>query len=92
MEKCRNVPGPHAKSPLYLNKKYHWMPVTVLGYDPLTRKFNIKFDNGISKSIGRLSLLFFSEDKEKFNERLKLCKHRYAVAEDEIRFYNYVNA
>ena len=67
------------------------MPVYVLDYDSLTRKFKIRFDNGIEKKIGRLSLLFFLEDKNKFNERLKLCKHRYAVAEDEMRFFNYVD-
>ena len=68
--------GPHAKSPLYLNKKYHWVPVVVLDYDSRKKKFFVRLDNGIEKWVGRLSLLFFFEDNAKFNERLKLCKHR----------------
>jgi dynein heavy chain, axonemal len=46
---------------------------------------------GIEKYVGRLSLLFEDEDPDKFKERLELCKSRQQDAEDEIRFFKYVD-
>jgi dynein heavy chain len=36
--------------------------------------------------------MFLSEDQVKFQERVELSKQRQRNADDEIRFYNYVNS
>lgn len=48
--------------------------------------------NGLTKYVGRLSLLFHLEDPEKFKERLQLAKERQEIAEDEMRFYYFVDS
>ena len=46
--------------------------------------------NGIIKYVSRLSLRFHAEDADRFIFRVESAKQRQKVAEDEIRFYNYV--
>lgn len=48
--------------------------------------------SGIIKYVGRLSLMFHEEDSDKFKMRVELAKDRQRVAEDEIRFQNYVDS
>jgi len=44
------------------------------------------------KYVGRLSLQFNEEDPQKFKKRLDLAKERQLTAEDELRFYKYVDS
>jgi len=39
MEAILKTPGPHGKSPVYIDKKYVWIDVIILGYDPGNKKF-----------------------------------------------------
>ena len=84
---------PHAKCPLFdRNKQYTWSNVEVCEYDPITAKFKVRvMTTQVEKWVGRLSLLFLSEDQVKFQERVELSKQRQKNADDEIRFLNYVN-
>jgi len=49
-------------------------------------------ENGMMKYVGRLSLLFHKEDPEKFKQRLREAKERQEIAEDEMRFYHFVDS
>lgn len=45
----------------------------------------------MEKSVNRLSLIFNDEDPEKFNERLSTAKSRQQTAENELRFWKYID-
>lgn len=93
IEKCKNSPPPHAKSPVYVDKKYTWVPVEVLSFDQEKKKYYVKvLENSQRKYVGRLSLLFNEEDPEAFQRRLDLCKDLQLTAEDELRFLKYVDS
>ena len=49
-------------------------------------------DQPTLKYVGRLSLQFHEEDPEKFRLRLEVAKERQFTAEDEMRFYHFVNS
>ena len=67
------------------------MPVTVKSYNKKLEKFLVQVDHsGMEKYVGKLSLLFNDEDVFKFKERLAICKARQHTAEDEIRFFKFV--
>ena len=46
--------------------------------------------SGMQKEVNRLSILFKDEDMDKFRSRLKICKMRQQVAEDDTRFQTYI--
>ena len=46
----------------------------------------------MEKEVNRLSILFRDEDMDKFRSRLKVCKMRQQVAEDDTRFEKYVSS
>jgi hypothetical protein len=48
-------------------------------------------ESGVMKYVKRLSLLFNAEDPFKFRQRVEEAKQRQYTAEDEIRFYKYVD-
>jgi hypothetical protein len=48
--------------------------------------------SGQEKLVTRLSLLFFTEDPEKFKDRVNECKSRQQVVESELRFTNLVDS
>lgn len=63
----------------------------VLDYDNESKKFRIRILlSGKEKMVGRLSLMFNEEDHVKFMERVETGKMRQNRAEDEIRFFKYV--
>lgn len=65
----------------------------VLDYDPKKKKFLVQVLNSrTQKYVGRLSLQFHEEDPEKFRQRVELAKERQTHAEDEMRFYRYVDS
>ena len=65
----------------------------VLDYDPKKKKFLVQvIDQPTLKYVGRLSLRFHEEDPEKFKLRLESAKERQFTAEDEMRFYHFVNS
>ena len=76
-----------------ISHRYVWRDVRVLDYDPKRKKFLIQLgQNGMMKYVGRLSLLFHDEDPEKFKQRLQEARERQEIAEDEMRFYHYVDS
>jgi len=94
LEKCKAKPeATHAKTLVYSNYKYIWADVKVLEYDPKRNKFLVQVVNQPTlKYVGRLSLQFNDEDPQKFKRRLDLAKERQLTAEDELRFYKYVDS
>jgi len=94
LEKCKAKPeAAHAKTLVYSNYKYIWADVKVLEYDPKRNKFLVQVLNQPTlKYVGRLSLQFNDEDPQKFKLRLDLAKERQLTAEDEMRFYKYVDS
>lgn len=91
LKRCKGQPLPHAKSPIYVNKRYLWAGVEILGWNHELQKFIVKIlINGNQKLVSRLSLMFLNEDHAKFMERVQVCKQRQQRAEDEIRFFKYV--
>ena len=93
LKKCKEIPPPHAVSPIYMNKRYVWTGVEIVSFDKKLKKFMVKIMvNGNEKMVSRLSLMFKGEDHAKFMERVQLCKQRQQRAEDEIRFFKYVEA
>ena len=48
--------------------------------------------NGNEKLIGRLSLRFHIEDPIRFQQRVEIAKQRQKNADDELRFFQYVNS
>ena len=84
---------PHAKCPVYdRSKQYSWSNVEVLEYDPATMRFKVRMMSSlVEKWVGRLSLMFLSEDQVKFQERVELSKQRQRNADDEMRFLSYVS-
>lgn len=71
---------------------YIWTDVRVLDYDSKKKKFLIQIvDSGQTKYVGRLSLLFHMEDPELFRQRLRQAKELQEIAEDEMRFYHFVD-
>jgi len=94
IEKCKAKPdATHAKTLVYSNYKYIWADVKVLEYDPKRNKFLVQVVNQPTlKYVGRLSLQFNDEDPEKFKRRVDLAKERQFTAEDELRFYKYVDS
>ncbi len=59
---------PHAKCPIFdKNKLYTWTNVEVIDYDPITCRFKVRvMSTQVEKWIGRLSLMFLTEDQVKF--------------------------
>lgn len=93
VRRCKTLEPPHAKSPIYINKRYIWAGVEILDWYPETRKFLVRILlNGHEKVVSRLSLMFLNEDHAKFMERVQVCKQRQQRAEDEIRFFKYVES
>jgi hypothetical protein len=91
--KCKKMKAPHARSPIFINNKYFWGGVEVLDYDKESKKFKIRILlTGKEKLVGRLSLMFNEEDHAKFMERVETGKMRQNRAEDEIRFFKYVES
>lgn len=91
VRRCKGVEPPHARSPIFINKRYLWAGVEILAWDKETHKFLVKILlNGQEKFVSRLSLMFLIEDHAKFMERVQVCKQRQQRAEDEIRFFKYV--
>ena len=90
--RCKEKSPPHGKSPVYIDKKYTWVPVEVMDYDSEKKKFLVKvLENSQKKYVGRLSLMFNDEDPEEFQARLDLCKDLQLAAEDEMRFLKYID-
>lgn len=93
VRKVKGLEPPHAKSPIYINKRYLWAGVEILGWSKEMNKFLVKILlNGSEKYVSRLSLMFLTEDHSKFMERVQVCKQRQQRAEDEIRFFKYVES
>ena len=91
IKRYKSIEPPHAKSPIYMNKRYLWAGVEIIGWNKEQRKFLVKIMlNGHEKYVSRLSLMFLNEDHAKFMERVQVCKQRQQRAEDEIRFFKYV--
>jgi len=42
LKKCHKIPLPHAKSPIYIDKRYIWTGVEIHSYDKNLKKFRIK--------------------------------------------------
>ncbi len=91
VERYRGDSNAHGKSPVYVDGKYQWVDIQVLGYDPTSDRFEIRTMAGMTKQVNRLSILFRDEDMDKFRSRLKICKMRQQVAEDDTRFQEYVS-
>ena len=73
--------------------RYVWADVKVLDYDAKKRKFLVQvLNNPNLKYVGRLSLMFHEEDPDKFKKRIDEAKERQLAAEDEMRFYRYVDS
>jgi len=67
--------------------------VRVVDYDAKKNKFLIQIiDTGVMKYVKRLSLMFNMEDPFKFRQRVEEAKQRQFTAEDEMRFYHYVDS
>jgi dynein heavy chain len=90
----RDDPGYHAKCPHYTrDKRYVWTPVQVIGYDEEGEKYMVRvIENNTVKYVGRLSLMMKNESEKNFKARLLQCKHLQKQAEDELRFYRYVDS
>lgn len=87
VQRYKDDPKAHAKSPLYVEGRYQWVDVQVLAYDRPSDRYQIRTcAGGLSKWVNRLSVLFRDEDMDKFRSRLKICKMRQQVAEDDTRF------
>lgn len=93
VRRVKGLEPPHAKSPIYINKRYLWAGVEIIGWNKEISKFLVKILlNGSEKYVSRLSLMFLTEDHNKFMERVQVCKQRQQRAEDEIRFFKYVES
>ena len=68
--------GAAARSPYFHNREWHWAPCHVVGYDPETALYTIKFSQfeNKTKTVKRLSILFDDEDEVKFRNRIKSCR------------------
>jgi dynein heavy chain len=64
LKECLGKMPPHAKCPIYdRTKQYTWANVEILDYDPLTAKFKVRvMSSQVEKWVGRLSVLFLTED------------------------------
>lgn len=81
----------HGTTPVYDNKIYVWKPCSVLAYDINSKKFQVLVISTQQKKwVTRLSLLFYKENKAKFDLRLETCKKQQKEVEDEIRFARFV--
>lgn len=78
LEMCMHSPEmAHGLSPVFSNYEYTWKPVSVLGYDEKTRKYQVKIVAcGTKKNVNRMSLQFYAEDEQVFQRRLELCKQK----------------
>lgn len=64
----------HAKSFRYKNKmnSITWDHVIVEDYN--NHRFKIRFDDGLTKNVDRLSLIFATEDPIQFIERVEIAR------------------
>ena len=83
-----------AQVPIYdESKNYTWTNVKVLEYNKTIDKYRVQMiKNGNEKLIGRLSLRFHIEDPIRFQQRVEIAKQRQKNADDELRFFQYVNS
>ena len=93
IKKCNANPDqPHGVCPIYNGETYSWQPVKVRGYDNTSNRFDVLvIGSGQEKQVTRLALMFFEEDRGLFNSRLKECKERREIVENELRFQECVD-
>jgi hypothetical protein len=94
LEECKHMESEsHALSPCYEYNMYVWRQVRVLNYDPKRKKFKVLvLHTSQEKWVTRLSLQFHTENKQLFEERVRLCKERQGIVEAELRFTSYVDS
>ena len=93
VKKCKANPDqPHGVCPIYNGDTYIWQPVKVRGYDNSSNRYDVLVTgSGQEKQVTRLALMFFEEDRGLFNLRLKECKERRDIVENELRFQDCVD-
>ena len=77
----QGIGGTPAKSKFFDGKEYVWAPCKVISYDENNNSFLIKWNNGNTKFVKRLNLIFAAEDENKFNERVRVAKLRRKITE-----------
>jgi len=83
----------HGLSPVFSNYEYTWKPVSVLGYDVKTKKYQVKIVScGTKKNVTRMSLQFYAEDEQVFQERLEMCKQKQAEVLTELKYTSLVDS
>eukprot|EP00825_Cyclidium_porcatum_P047874 TRINITY_DN786_c0_g1_i4.p1 TRINITY_DN786_c0_g1~~TRINITY_DN786_c0_g1_i4.p1 ORF type:complete len:916 (+),score=181.33 TRINITY_DN786_c0_g1_i4:48-2795(+) len=90
--KYKNTPPPHGQCPIYINKQYDFTQIEVKGYNEEKKKFIVKMlTNGQVKLVTRLSLIFKDENTEAFTQRKEFAKYLQKQANEEIRYYRYID-
>jgi dynein heavy chain len=85
--------GLPAKSLFYFNREWIWKECRVIDYSEDVNLYSIQFDQpSLLKQVGRLSILFDDEDKNKFNARLEECRKLREEALSWRRYQAFVNS
>ncbi|CAD8161959.1 unnamed protein product [Paramecium pentaurelia] len=93
IQQFKNDKSYHAKCPFYEGNGYVWTEVQILDYDQNQQKFIVKImKNDQIKYVSRLSLMLKTENETEFNLRLQQCRILQKQAEEELRFFKYVNS
>ena len=74
------------------NEIVNWEPCAVQGYNALTNRWKVRFQDGDLKEVMRLHLLFDVEDPEKFGERLAKAYVDRIYMDSKIRYEFYINS
>ncbi|CAD8087288.1 unnamed protein product [Paramecium sonneborni] len=92
IQQFKNDKSYHAKCPFYEGNGYLWTEVQILDFDQIQQKYIVKImKNDQVKTISRLSLMLKTENETEFNQRLQQCRILQKQAEEELRFFKYVN-
>jgi dynein heavy chain len=81
-----------AQSPFFHNHTWMWRRVDVIGYNPDTKKYIIRFiPDGIEKEVHRLNLKFDKEDHDRFDKRRNKADDGRNDAKQIMRLDHFIN-
>jgi len=85
-------PGPHGASPVFVEGRYVWEDVELLGYNDRLKRYRVRvMVSGLEKEVHRLSLRFLDEDSSLFEERVRNSRELQQNYEFELRYLNYID-
>ena len=73
LQRCKIESAPHGKVPVFMDGRYRWVDVIVLGFEDSKYKVQLMSNDKI-KLVGQLSIKFRWQDDDVQRKRLDNCR------------------